>query len=44
MKQEDEHPLWHKRLLWFVLIWLASVLTLVMISYGLRFFFNSFYN
>jgi len=44
MKQEDEQYPWPKRLLWFFLIWGASVLTLGAISYGLRFFFNSFYS
>ncbi|WP_143595209.1 DUF2474 family protein [Thioclava sp. DLFJ4-1] len=35
MPEHDQPPL-HKRLAWFVLLWLAGVGTVATIAYGLR--------
>lgn len=35
--QQADKPTW-KKLLWFVALWLAGVLTLAIIGYGIRLF------
>ncbi|HCQ59584.1 MAG TPA: DUF2474 domain-containing protein [Sulfitobacter sp.] len=40
MPEQDQLPL-HKRLAWFVLLWLAGVGTVAAVAYGLRFWIGA---